>query len=85
MGFLSLSMESDASYFRRRAEEEYLAANDAGPSSAFRAHRELAARYIDFAEAIECCERELDQDLDQTATHEADADTQPREHATLWL
>lgn len=38
-------MESDVTYFRRRALEEQLAALKAESHNARRAHRELAARY----------------------------------------
>jgi hypothetical protein len=38
-------METDATYFRRRALEEQLAALKAESPKARRAHRELAARY----------------------------------------
>ena len=45
-------MESDATYFRRRALEEHLAAAKADDPNARRAHRELAARYDDLARGI---------------------------------
>ena len=45
-------MESDATYFRRRALEEQLAALRAESPKARRAHRELAARYDDLARGI---------------------------------
>ncbi len=45
-------MESDASYFSRRALEEHLAALKADHPNARRAHRELAARYDDLARPI---------------------------------
>jgi hypothetical protein len=46
-------MESDATYFRRRALEERLAAVKAENPNARRAHRELAARYDDLAGGID--------------------------------
>jgi hypothetical protein len=46
-------MESDATYFRRRALEERLAAVKADNPNARRAHRELAARYDDLARGID--------------------------------
>jgi hypothetical protein len=45
-------MESDATYFRRRALEEHLAAAKADDPNARRAHRELAARYDDLSREI---------------------------------
>ena len=46
-------MESDASYFRRRADEEFAAAN-AAPSTHVRAvHFEMGERYSHLAAAIE--------------------------------
>ena len=45
-------MESDATYFRRRAFEEHLAAVKADDPNARRAHRELAARYDDLSREI---------------------------------
>jgi hypothetical protein len=46
-------MESDATYFRRRALEERLAAVKADNPNARRVHRELAARYDDLAGGID--------------------------------
>jgi hypothetical protein len=46
-------MESDATYFRRRALEERLAAVKADNPNARQAHRELAARYDDLARGID--------------------------------
>ena len=51
-------MQSDAAYFRRRAQEEIDAAMAAKSISARKAHLELAQRYGEFAEAIERQERE---------------------------
>ena len=46
-------MDSDASYFRRRADEEFAAASDA-PSGHVRAvHIEMAERYSQLAAAID--------------------------------
>lgn len=45
-------MESDVTYFRRRALQERLAALKADNANARRAHSELAARYDDLARAI---------------------------------
>lgn len=75
-------MESDATYFRRRASEEYLAANYAGPSVAFRAHREMADRFADLADAIEAEE----QGLDANAVNASERAAEPElERATLWV
>jgi hypothetical protein len=46
-------MESDATYFRRRALEERLAAVKADNPNVRRVHRELAARYDDLARGID--------------------------------
>ena len=45
-------MESDASYFRRRATEEKAAALKALHSQARQSHLEIAERYADLASAI---------------------------------
>ena len=45
-------MESDATYFRRRALEERLAEVKADNPDARRVHRELAARYDELADGI---------------------------------
>ena len=46
-------MESDASYFRRRAEEELAAAGSAASPHARAVHFEMADRYAQLAAAIE--------------------------------
>ena len=76
-------MESDVIYFRRRASEEYIAANCAGPSVALRAHREMAKRFTDLADAIEAEEQKLDKASDSAFDFAADADLSQR--ATLWV
>ena len=45
--------ESDASYFRRRAEEERAAADKATSGEARHAHLEMAERYDELARSIE--------------------------------
>jgi hypothetical protein len=77
-------MESDVIYFRRRADEEYLAANYAGPFVAFRAHRELAARFTDLADAIEAAERSFDAKTDDAPGSAAEAEHE-QQRATLWV
>jgi hypothetical protein len=76
-------MESDVIYFRRRASEEYIAASCAGPSAALRAHREIADRFTDLADAIEAEERKLDKAADSVFDFAADAELNQR--ATLWV
>jgi hypothetical protein len=76
-------MESDVIYFRRRASEEYIAANGAGPSVALRAHREIADRFTDLADAIEAEERKLDTAADSAFDFANVADLNQR--ATLWV
>jgi hypothetical protein len=44
--------ESDASYFRRRAEEERAAADKAASDGARHAHLEMAERYDELARSI---------------------------------
>jgi hypothetical protein len=46
-------MESDASYFRRRAEEEFEAAASTASPDARAVHFDLAGRYAQLAAAIE--------------------------------
>ncbi|HZU50793.1 MAG TPA: hypothetical protein VE968_02840 [Sphingomicrobium sp.] len=46
-------MRDDAAYYRSRAQEEIAAAVGAEPTSARKAHLELAQRYQDLATAIE--------------------------------
>jgi hypothetical protein len=58
-------MEGDAVYFRRRAQEERLAANRADHDTARRLHLELAGRYDELAAAI--APREAASDLRATA------------------
>ena len=53
-------MESDATYFRRRALEERLAAVKADNPNASRAHRELAARYDDLARGLDPQDRPVE-------------------------
>lgn len=50
------TMESNASYFGRRAREELFAAIRADHHKARRAHLDLAARYDDLARSIEARE-----------------------------
>jgi len=45
--------ESDASYFRRRAEEERAAAGKAASDEARQAHLEMAERYDELATSID--------------------------------
>ena len=45
-------MESDASYFRRRAEEEFVAASCAASPHVQAVHFEMAERYAKLAAAI---------------------------------
>ena len=45
-------MEGDAVYFRRRAQEERLAANRADHDTARRLHLQMAERYDELARAI---------------------------------
>ena len=45
-------MEADHEYFSRRAFEERKAADNATNEQARKAHHELAARYVDLADAI---------------------------------
>jgi len=45
-------MEGDKPYFMRRASEERLAAGRAESTAARNAHLDLAARYMDLAQAI---------------------------------
>ena len=45
-------MDSDVSYFRRRAAEEKAAALNARTSQARQSHLEMAERYADLARAI---------------------------------
>jgi hypothetical protein len=46
-------MESDVTYFNRRAEEERAAGLIAADARARKAHLELAERYLDFAASID--------------------------------
>ena len=46
-------MESDACYFRRRAEEEFAAAKSAVSENARASHFEMAERYSQLAAAID--------------------------------
>jgi hypothetical protein len=46
-------MESDVSYFQRRADEEFAAANSAASPHARAVHLEMAERYSQLAAAIE--------------------------------
>jgi hypothetical protein len=52
-------MESDVSYFRRRASEERSAAMQARHAQARHAHLELAERYEDLVRAITGAEQHL--------------------------
>lgn len=45
--------ESDESYFRRRAEEERVAAGKAASDEARHAHLEMAERYDELADSLE--------------------------------
>lgn len=54
-------MESDATYFKRRALEEHMAALKAECPNARRAHRELAALYEDLARVEPPVEEKLEQ------------------------
>ena len=45
--------ESDASYFRRRAEEERAAAGKAASDEARQAHLEMSERYDELANSLE--------------------------------
>lgn len=76
-------MKSDAVYWRRRASEEYLAANNAGPSVAFRAHRAMAVRYSELADTIEAEEQSLDATA-ESATEPA-TETDLAQRVTLWV
>ena len=74
-------METDAEYFRRRASEEFLAAKETGHPGARRAHREMAARFEDLADAIAARERygrEGRRSKGESASRRA-------ERVTLWL
>lgn len=51
------SMEGDLAYFRRRANEERLAAMKAACPEARRSHLELAERYGDLADGIHSTDR----------------------------
>ena len=55
----NVQVESDISYFRRRASEERSAALQARPTEARLAHLELADRYEDLVRAIAGAERNL--------------------------
>ena len=46
-------MESDASYFKRRAQEEFAAASSATSSHVRAVHFEMAERYAKLAAAID--------------------------------
>ena len=52
-------MQSDAVYFRARARDEIDAAMAAKRTPARKAHLELAQRYVQLADAIECQERRI--------------------------
>ena len=58
-------MECDAVYFRRRAQDERLAADKAGHETARRLHLEMADRYDELATAIDS--RQPASDLRATA------------------
>jgi hypothetical protein len=76
-------MESDAVYFRRRADEEYFAASSGGPPEASRAHREIADRYAALADAIEAEERKLETTANVVFDFAMESEMKPR--ATLWV
>lgn len=52
LGFEGELMESDVSYFKRRASEERAAALSASDRQAQKAHLEMARRYEDFVHGI---------------------------------
>ena len=49
-------MQDDAAYYRTRAQQEIDAAMAAEPTSARKAHLELAQRYEELANALEQCQ-----------------------------
>lgn len=70
----------DGSYFIRRAEEEALAAAQAGCERARRAHRDLAERYRSFGLQLEIYDLEPELTLGETgmiAVPAADVDGDP--------
>jgi flagellar biosynthesis/type III secretory pathway protein FliH len=52
-------MESDACYFRKRAEEEFAAAKKAGCDQSRAAHFEMAERYAQLAAAIDAVDEQI--------------------------
>lgn len=52
-------MESDGCYFRRRADEEFAAANAATCELSRAAHFQLAERYSQFAAAIDAVNEQI--------------------------
>lgn len=52
-------MESDGCYFRRRADEEFAAAEVAGCELSRAAHFQLAERYTQFAAAIDAVNEQI--------------------------
>lgn len=72
------TMESNASYFGRRAREELFAAIRADHHKARRAHLNLAARYDDLARLIEAREGRPEPKPETAQRVDAEQDSQRR-------